>query len=148
MDSQPNIKIFKSSTKIICELIRLKVQQKCMECDTSNLNASCFKEDKQVSSDASNPPSILHECNSNFRILSIIQKLKTKLDLELYLFLQECNSEIKHIFLSLIEIKEHAEKKNYSTHRLDNFQQHILSINSELQKLKLKNAYLLSVLEK
>ena len=136
----PTRKANKSATALLCELTRLKTQQKIFESAEYNLNI-----------DYSNKlflTTISIQGNSAFHISNQIKQTRIQLVHEQAIFLGEYREIVNYINFKIKEIKQNLLTERIHQYSMEGLRQHIVSINTEIERMKLNNNNKLLSLQK
>ncbi|XP_065366910.1 uncharacterized protein LOC135959774 [Calliphora vicina] len=136
------LKKVKSPTTLLCELTRLKTQQKYLEYAEVKLNVSSFQNNDKFSSTSSSLP------NLRDSTVTHIEQLRIQIEGELNAFLQQSRATVNDIYLEVEKIKENIQPDRLDKYSVADLRQHIVCINTEIEKFKLKNSNQLLLLQK
>lgn len=134
----------KSSTTLLCEITRLKTQQKFLEHNHIKLNFNNHSESNTVQSLMLSTA----ECNQSLKQdIMKINLLNTQLDKNLQTFCEQSQIEVQNIVLKMKQIKEYLKPRNLNDHSVGKLRGHIIEINTDIEKLYLQNSNELKVLQ-
>lgn len=143
----------KSSTTLVCELTRLKSQQKYLECNQVKLIPEHFYDtNDSIISTATIAGTA--DCKSKdntvvIQLINEIEHLKIQLDRELTVFRQQSRTDVKDMCLQIKQIKEDIQRPDrLHKYPMGALREHIIGINTQLERLNLKNATELQMLQK
>nr|XP_014102592.1 uncharacterized protein LOC106627105 [Bactrocera oleae]XP_036223818.1 uncharacterized protein LOC106627105 [Bactrocera oleae]XP_036223819.1 uncharacterized protein LOC106627105 [Bactrocera oleae] len=119
-----------SCTSLLCELTRLKSQQKYLECNQAKLNPAHY-EDPPVSGRSKN--------NSISQMINEIEALKAYLENRLKAYRENCYCEIQELRQVVSSIHEDVQPQRLSQCSLPELRERIISTNTQLIQLCDKN---------
>lgn len=119
-----------SCTSLICELTRLKSQQKYLECNQIKLNSAHY-EDPPVSGRSKN--------NKTSHMINEIETLIVHLEDSLKAYRENCYREVQELHKVVKSIREDVQPQRLSQCSLPELRERIISINTQLMQLCDKN---------
>lgn len=127
-------------TKLLCELTRLKAQQKYLECNQINLLPENFMDDNVDNAD--NVSNTYTGCG-NADIVGLINEinvLKSDLNNAFLAYHQALQKSVKDFYSSVKEIKEDVFKpQRLRKFSVNNLRERTIGINTQLERLRAKN---------
>lgn len=141
------IKKIKSPTTLLCELTRLKTQQKYLECTDVKLNMRGFRDTNNITSTTTVLSLQRNEHISTVIMFNEIKLIRIKLDKEMSIFRQQSRAVVNNIFFEVKKIKEDIKQEYLYKNSLGDIRQQTVSINAEIDELKSKNCNELSLLK-
>ncbi|XP_046809349.1 uncharacterized protein LOC124420489 [Lucilia cuprina] len=138
--SSSTLRQIKSSTTLLCELTRLKTQQKYLECSEVKVNIT--------NNIASSSTTLSNQCDSATHVANEIQQLQIQLEGELNAYLQQSRTTANDIYLKIKEINENMQSERLAEFSVSDLRNQISCVNSDIESLKLKNFNELSLLQK
>uniref|UniRef100_A0A1A9UY50 Uncharacterized protein n=1 Tax=Glossina austeni TaxID=7395 RepID=A0A1A9UY50_GLOAU len=140
-------------TKLLCELTRLKAQQKYLECNQINLLPENFMDNgfhvDNAADNFSNISNAYSACG-NADIVGLINEinvLKSDLNNAFLAYHQELQKSVKDFYSSVKEIKEDVFKpQRLRTFSVNNLRERTIGINTQLERLRAKNTNELTTL--
>lgn len=139
-------KELESPTTMLCELTRLKAQQKYIECTDVKLNIRGFRDTDTIPSTIS--VLLRNEHISTVIMFKEIDQIRIKLDEEMSSFRQQSRAVVNNIFFEVKKIKEDIKQEYLYKKSLEDIRLQTVCINAEIDKLKSKNCTELSLLKK
>lgn len=139
----------KSSTTLMCELTRLKSQQKYLECNQVKLIVdNFFDTDGSSNTNTTGRPTQTNN-SSVINLINEIEKLKTQFDSELAAFRQKSRTAVKDMCLQIKHIREDIQQPDrLQLYPIGALREHIIGINAQIERLNSKNAAELQLLQK
>ena len=128
----------KSCTTLLCELTRLKSQQKYLECNQVKLNADNFLDEEHLENATATTNS---NCNAKtVSMINEIENLKCQFESNLQAHRASALFEVKDVWLSVNKIREDVmQPERLKQFSLQSIRERIISINSQLERLNSKN---------
>ncbi|XP_011209865.1 uncharacterized protein LOC105230645 [Bactrocera dorsalis] len=120
----------KSYTSLLCELTRLKSQQKYLECNQAKLNATHY-EDPPVSGRSKN--------NKTSQMINELETLKAYLEDSLKTYRDNCYCEVQELRQVVGSIREDVQPQRLSQCSLPELRERIINTNTQLIQLCDKN---------
>ncbi|XP_062135456.1 uncharacterized protein LOC133845109 [Drosophila sulfurigaster albostrigata] len=139
-------------TSILCELMRLKAQQKYLECNQVKLNASNFLDDNDPGGDididigagedslhtASRRPSSGPKVSS---LINDIDRLKLELDEKLQKYRIDKRGQLQDMWHYMQTLKEDVFKpERLSLYTVNAVRERIIGLNGQLERLNVQNS--------
>ncbi|KAI9582801.1 hypothetical protein GQX74_012018 [Glossina fuscipes] len=129
-------------TKLLCELTRLKAQQKYLECNQINLLPENFM-DNVDTNNTNNASNAYSACDNNTDIVGLINEinvLKSDLNNAFLAYHQELQKSVKDFYCSVKEIKEDVFKpQRLRQFSVNNLRERTIGIHTQLERLRARN---------
>ncbi|XP_017837523.1 uncharacterized protein LOC108596368 [Drosophila busckii] len=119
-------------TSIMCELMRLKAQQKYLECNQVKLNANNFVDSEESTVEAE---------NKVVSLINDIERLKHELNSKLQQQLAEKRAQLQDMWHMMHTLKQDVfQPERLSLYSVNAVRERIMGLNAQLQRLGVQNA--------
>lgn len=138
----PSRVVNRSPTALLCELTRLKSQQKVFESAESHVNIDCLNElyDNTSVTISIQGKSVIH-------IFNQIEQTRIQHVQDQTIFLEESQASGNGINFRMKEIKQNLQTQRIHKHSMEAVRQQIVNINKEIEKTKLNNSNKILILQ-
>ena len=129
----------KSKTSILCELTRLKSQQKYLECNQVKLNAANFM-DEDPKEPSAKVSSVSQSNQSTLSTINEIDHLRLQFEENLHNYRENAIREIRDMWLSINNMKSDVfQEERLKQFSVQTIRERIINVNTQLEKLNSKN---------
>ncbi|XP_068146701.1 uncharacterized protein [Drosophila tropicalis] len=142
-------------TAILCELARLKAQQKYLECNQTKLNPQHFQDDdlqidevNDLQDTKSNDNSRPNSSSAVISLINEIERVKVKLDDKLKTYRTAKRDELQDMWHYMGSLREDVfQPERLSQYTMNALRERIVGLNGQLERLKIQNCKELEMLK-
>ncbi|KRF97571.1 uncharacterized protein Dwil_GK28027 [Drosophila willistoni] len=142
-------------TALLCELARLKAQQKYLECNQTKLNPQHFQDDDlqtDKANDVRDTKSIdnlrPHSSSAVISLINEIERLKFELDEKLKTYRTAKRDELQDMWHYMGSLREDVfQPERLSLYTMNALRERIVGLNGQLERLKIQNSKELEMLQ-